>query len=345
MWYNGSMGKQISFSELEYQNKRKKTQKERFFASMEAIVPLSRWCAIIRPYYYENGTGRPPIELETILKMYLVSNWFSLSDEQAEDLLCENLTVRKYVGVEGDAPDSTTLCKFRHILEVNELTQVIFDELTGLLRKQDTMLKKGTIVDATFIEAPNSIKNKDKQPNPDMKNGKKGKKHYFGMKAHIGVDKDSGLIHSIATTTANESDLTNAYKVLHGEEEENWGDSGYVGIEKRPEICEKYSDGTGEVVGCHKKTKKPLLRKREDIQFHINKKRSKVITEEDKEEERLKSQARSKVEHAFCVIKHIFGFRKTRLRTVAKNHVKLLMLATLANLYRCSQRKIALKAG
>ena len=336
------MKKQLSFSDVEYADKRKKTQKERFLEKMEAILPLERWCAIIRPYYYVKGSGRQPIELEIMLKMYLLSNWFNLSDEQAEDLLCENMTVRKYVGIDGDAPDSTTLCKFRHILEDNDLTQAIFEDLARVLQTNSVMLKEGTIIDATFIEAPNSAKNKDKQPNPNMKNGKKGKKHYFGMKTHMGVDKESGLIHSVATTTANESDLINAYKVLHGEEKKVWGDSGYVGLERRPEICEKYHDGSGEIEGYHKKTKAPLLKKKTDMEFHINKKRSKVITETDKEEERLKSQVRSSVEHVFCIIKHQFGFRKTRLRTVEKNHAKLLMLATLANLYRCSQRKIAL---
>ena len=159
------------------------------------------------------------------------------------------------------------------------------------------------------------------------------------MKAHIGVDKDSGLVHSVATTTANVSDLVTANEVLHGEEAVVYGDSGYVGLERRPEICEKYSDGTGEVNGRHKKTGTPLLKKRANIKFEINRKRGKVITDEDKEIERKKSQVRSKVEHSFCVIKHIFNFRKTRLRTVAKNHAKILMLATLANIFRCLQYK------
>lgn len=332
------MEKQMSFSEVEFRNKRKRTRKEIFFEKMENYVPLKEWCEIVRPHYYEKGNGREAIPVEIMLKMYLVSNWFNLSDPQTEDTLNENMAVRNYVGLTGDAPDETTLCKFRKLLENNKLTEKFFNHLNEVLIENKVLLKEGTIVDASFIEAPNSIKNKDKQPNPNMRNGKKGRKHFFGMKVHVGCDKDTGLVHSVATTTANESDLANMHKVLHGEEKGAWGDSGYVGAERRVEICEKYQDGTGELDGKHKKTNTPLLRKREDIAFHINKKLSKVVTQEDKEHERLKSQVRSKVEHVFCAIKHTFGFRKTRLRTIEKNHAKLLMMCALTNLLRCSQR-------
>jgi IS5 family transposase len=333
------MDRQLSFSQVEFANKRNPTSKERFFAKMEQYVPLKAWCDIVRPYYYVKGNGREPIALEVMMKMYLVSNWFNLSDPQTEDMLNENLAVRKYVGINGVAPDETTLCKFRKLLDENGLTQQFFTQLTTVLIENKVLLKEGTIVDASFIEAPNSIKNKDKQPNTNFRNGKKGKKHFFGMKVHIGVDKDSGLVHSVATTTANESDLANMHQVLHGDESYVGGDSGYVGAERRVEICEKYQDGTGEFEGVHKKTKTPLLRKRQDVTFHINKKLSQVITDADKEIERTKSSIRSKVEHVFCAIKHIFGFRKTRLRTVAKNHSKLLLLSALTNVLRCAQRK------
>jgi IS5 family transposase len=335
------MENQISMSQIEFASKRNPTSKERFFAKMEEYVPFASWCEIVRPHYYVKGNGREPIALEIMLKMYLVSNWFNLSDPQTEDMLNENLAVRKYVGLNGVSPDETTLCKFRKLLEDNGLTSQIFTQLTNVLTENHVLLKEGTIVDASFIEAPNSIKNKDKTANPNFRNGKKGKKHFFGMKVHIGVDKDSGLVHSVATTPANESDLANMHSVLHGDERGVWGDSGYVGAERRVEICEKYQDGTGEFEGVHKKTKTPLLRKKQDIKFHINKKLGQVITDTDKELERTKSSVRSKVEHVFCAIKHIFGFRKTRLRTVAKNHSKLLMLTALANVLRCSQRKYA----
>jgi len=352
------MEKQIKFSQIEFAHKRKKTRKEKFFEKMEQYAPLNEWCEIVRPHYYEKGNGREPIALEIMMKMYLVSNWFNLSDPQTEDMLNENMAVRNYVGLTGDAPDETTLCKFRKLLEDKGLTEQFFNHLnevliknkvllkegTKVLLKEGTkvLLKEGTIVDASFIEAPNSIKNKDKRPNPNMRNGKKGKKHFFGMKVHVGCDKASGLVHSVATTTANESDLANMHKVLHGDEKGVWGDSGYVGAERRVEIYEKYQDGTGTYDGVHKKTNTRLLRKRDDIAFLINKKLSKVITDEDKEAERLKSQVCSKVEHVFCAIKHTFGFRKTRLRTIEKKHAKLLMMAALSNVLRCSQRNYAL---
>jgi len=338
------MGNQISFSEIEYQGKRKKTQKEKFLERMRAIIPMDKWCAIIRPYYYENGNGRQPIPLDTMLRMYLVSLWYNLSDEAAEDLIYESMSVRNYVGITGDAPDSTTLCKFRHILENNNLTKVIFDELTKLLETKKVMFKKGTIVDATIIDAPHSTKNKDKKPTPEMSaTFKKGPR--YGLKAHIGVDRDSGLVHSVAITTAKEQDIANAVKVLHGKEEIVQGDAGYVSIEKRLDICELYQDGTGQTEKLERGHKKKIstFKKRTDVKFVINKKRSQIITKEDKEAEREKSRVRWKVENPFCIVKHIFGFRKTRYRTMAKAAHKLLMLFALANLYHCVQRKITLK--
>ena len=340
------MSNQINFSEVEYRIKRKKTQKERFLERMESIVPLERWCGIIRPHYYENGNGRQPIPLATMLRMYLVSLWYNLSDAQAEDLIIENMAVRNYVGVSGEAPDETTLCKFRHILESNNLMQIIFEELRGLLQEKKVMLKEGTIVDATIIEAPDSTKNKDKKPNSEMRLTKKGNKKYFGIKAHIGVDKESGLIHSVAVTAANVSDIEMANAVLHGEESEVRGDAGFIGIEKREEICEKYQDGSGrkeKQKPSHGKKRPDTLVKRQDVKFIINRKRSTVITEEEKAEERAKSRIRAIVEHSFCTLKHVFGFRRVRYRTVVKSTHQLLMLFALVNIYRCSQRKWNIK--
>jgi IS5 family transposase len=340
------MSNQISFSEVEYRVKRKKTQKEKFLEKMRSIVPLERWCEIIRPFYYENGNGRQPISLAVMLRMYLVSLWYNLSDEAAEDLIIESLSVRNYVGITGDAPDSTTLCKFRHILENNNLTKIIFDELTALLQEKKILFKEGTIVDATIIEAPDSTKNKDKKSNPEMRSTKKGNNNYFGLKAHIGVDKDSGLVHGVAVTTANVSDVEMANEVLHGDEKEVRGDAGFIGLEKREEICEIYKDGTGrkeKQKPSHGKKRADTFVKKSGVSFIVNKKRSQVITEEDKAEEKAKSQVRAKVEHAFCIVKHLFGFRKARYRTLTKSTHQLLMLFALANLYRCVMRKICLK--
>jgi IS5 family transposase len=337
------MEKQVSFCEMEYLNKRKKTQKEKFLEKMQAIVPLEKWCAIVRPFYYENGNGRQPTPLAVMLRMYLISLWYNLSDEMTEDLIIENMAVKGYVAMDGEAPDSTTLCKFRHILESNNLTKTIFDELRKTLEERKILLKQGTIVDATIIEAPNSVKNKDKKPTPEMSHTFK-KRPFYGMKAHIGVDQDSGLVHSVATSTAKESDIGNAVKVLHGEEEYVRGDAGFVGLEKREEICELYKDGSGEVETHSKSGKKiETLKKRADVKFVINKKRGQIKTEEDKEAEREKSKVRWKVENPFLIVKHHFGFRKTRYRTIAKTECKLLMLFALANLFCCAQKKLLTK--
>jgi len=307
---------------------------------------LEWWCEIIRPYYYENGNGRQPIPLAIMLRMYLVSLWYNLSDEAAEDLIYESFSVRNYVGITGDAPDSTTLCKFRHVLEKNNLTQRIFEELRKVFEDKKIICKEGTIVDATIIAAPDSTKNKDRKPNPEMKAVKKGGKTYFGLKAHIGVDKKSGMVHSVAVTPANVSDIEMANAVLHGKEKEIYGDAGFIGLEKREEICEKYSDGSGrkeKQKPSHGKKRPDTFVKREDVKFIISKKRKSVITEEDKAEERAKAQVRAKVEHAFCALKHIFGFRRARYRELIKTTHQLLMLFALVNVYRCAQRKLSLR--
>jgi IS5 family transposase len=208
------------------------------------------------------------------------------------------------------------------------------------------MFKEGTIVDATIIAAPDSAKNKERKPNAEMRATKKGNKTYFGLKAHIGVDKDSGMVHSVAVTPANVSDVEMANAVLHGEEKEIYGDAGFTGLEKRAEICEKYQDGSGrkeKQKPSHGKKREDTLVRKADVKFIINRRRGIVKTEEEKEEEKAKSSIRAKVEHQFCIVKNIFGFRKTRYRTIEKNAHKLLMLFTLANLLRCAQRKITLK--
>lgn len=338
------MENQISFGELEFSRKRKRTQKEVFFERMEELIPLKEWCNIIEPYYYENGNGRQPIALEKMLKMYLVSQWYNLSDPAAEDMLNENLAARKYVGIKGDAPDETTLCKFRGILEENGLNRAIFEMFAARLIEKQVMMKEGTIVDATIIAAPESRKNKAKQRTPEMGTTHKGNNRYYGMKAHIGTDAESGLVHSMAATAANVSDIEKASETLHGDESKVYGDAGFTGIEKRVDICEKYQDGSGEMEWLKHSHKKPpymVCKKKVGVEFLINEKRCKVKTEEQKESERKKSKVRAKIEHIFDIIKNRFNFKKTRYRTLAKNENKLLMLFTLANVYRCSQMRLS----
>jgi IS5 family transposase len=340
------MEKQVSFSDIDFQNKKKKTKKELFLEKMSQSVPLKLFCDLIQPFYYKNGNGRHPIPLEIMVKMYLVSNWYNLSDESTEDLLYDSLTVKNYVGVTNNVPDATTLGKFRvEIIERNNLNKQIFDELNKRLTEQGILLREGTIVDATIITAQGSTKT-----NPEMSTTIKGGKEYFGIKAHIGVDKNSGLVHSVAVTTARAHDVTAANSVLHGDEKEIFGDAGYTGIDRRPEVCERFHDGTGEMEyyltskGVNKKRKIWLLKKRE-LTFHINAKKSKVFSPEQALTEVKKSHIRSKVEHSFGLLKHIFGFRQTRYKTLAKNENKLFMMFALANIFRCSQKQIIHNIG
>ncbi len=341
------MNKQISFSEIEFGNKRKRTRKEVFFEKMEKIVPLKDWCRIIEPYYYERGNGRPPIKLEIMLKMYLVSQWFNLSDSETEDIANENLSVRKYIGITGDAPDETTLCKFRGILEKNDLTEKIFKSFNAKLEREHVILHEGTIVDATIIEAPTSKKNAAHQQTPEMGATNKNGTHHYGSKAHIGIDKDSKIVHSIEVTPANVNDIEEVGKLVHGEEKEVYGDAGYIGMEYKVEICEKFQDGSGQVEWIknksHNSRKKLVCKKRNDIKFEISRKRKSVKTEEERKREREKSRIRIHIEHVFAVIKERFGCRKILYRTLNKVKTKLVMLFTLANVLTYSRMKLCTK--
>lgn len=340
------MEKQISFSEIEFRNKSKKVRKEVFFEKMEKIIPMKEWCELIRPYYYENGNGRQPKELEIMLKMYLVSQWFNLSDPETEDMLNDSMSARNYVGITGNAPDETTLCRFRHIMEENGLTEKIFKSFNARLEAEHIIMHEGTIVDATIIEAPTSKKNKSHQRTPEMGATKKDDRHYYGSKAHIGIDKDSKIVHSVSVTSANVNDIEEVGNLVHGKEKEVYGDAGYIGIEKKAGICEKYQDGSGEVEWVYSTTKKPrhmVCKIDKTVKFEISKKRSTVTTEEEKEREKKKSRVRIHVEHVFAVIKERFGCRKILYRTLNKVRTKLLMLFTLANVLTYSRLKLCTK--
>jgi len=313
---------QMNFSEFEYANKKRKTRKEVFLEKMNRVVPMARWCEIIRPFYYENGSGRQPIELETMLRMYLVGNWFNMSDEATEDALYDSMAIKNFVG---GTPDATTLCKFRKILEHNRLTKKIFEEQNKLFNEQGLILHEGTIVDATIIESPKKT---------EGGYTRKNERRYYGTKAHLGVDKKTGYIHSVFVTPANVQEVTVAQDILHGNELEVYGDAGYIGIEKREDICTKFNDGTGEVEyitnHSHKKRHYYVLKKRE-INFYICPKQSKKTNSPN---EQTISKIRKKVEHAFCKLKFLFGYRRTRYRTLSKNTAHLYTMFTLVNLSR-----------
>ena len=313
------MTNQKSFGDLEYEGKKRTTKREKFLNIMEEIIPWDEWVEFVRPYYPKGERGRPPKEIETMLRMYLLQVWYSLSDEMLEDSIYDSQSMRRFVGInflEENVPDATTLLKFRHMVEENGLSKQIFDAIKGVLVKCGRMMKEGTIVDATLIDAPSSTKNLKKERDPEMKQTKKGNQWYFGFKSHVGVDAESGLVHSVETTAANVHDVTMTAKLLHGEEKAVYGDSGYLGAEKQEDIKGKI----------------------DEIKWNIALRRSTIgkLPPEEREAakaiEHKKASIRAKVENPFHIIKNIFGFRKTRYRGIAKNHSLLYMLYVSANL-------------
>lgn len=323
------MDKQQSFSDIEYNCKKKQTRKEIFLNAMEELIPWEEWLSFIEPYYPKAGNGRPPINMEVMLRMYLVQNWFNLSDEATEDSIYDVQSIRQFVGVnlsEENAPDATTLLHFRHLLEANDLAIKMFDAIKNALKYNGYMMTQGTIVDAAIISAPSSTKNKEHVRDPEMKSTKKGNNYYFGMKGHIGVDSESGFIHTLETTAANEADITVAHKLLHGKEIFMYGDAGYVGVEKRGEFSGK-----------------------SELSYQINKRRSTLKklpecqqTDELLYHEKEKSSIRAKVELPFHILKNIFKFKKTVYRGLMKNTTRLHMLFALANLYLCRLKGVSL---
>jgi IS5 family transposase len=314
-------GKQLGFGDYEQTTARKRTKRERFLAQMEAVVPWKALIDLIKPHYPKAGSkgGRPAYPLETMLRIHLMQQWYDLSDPAMEDALIEVPTMRRFAGIDlisERIPDETTILGFRHLLEKHDLGKQIFETVKAHLKDQGMSMKQGTIIDATLIAAPSSTKNKKGERDPEMHQTKKGNQWYFGMKVHIGVDKDNGLIHSIETTSANVHDLTPAAELLHGEETVVYADSGYQGIEKREEM-------KGKAVGFR-------------VAMRPGKRRALPDTPEGRLDdliETAKAHIRAKGEHPFRVIKRQFGFQKTRLRGMMKNGCKVNVLAALANLF------------
>jgi IS5 family transposase len=311
--------KQSSFSEVEFASKKKQTRRDRFLAEIEAATPWSALVAALLPYYPKgDGRGRPPIGLERMLRMYIAQQCFGLSDEGVEDAIYDSQSIRGFVGIDlthESAPDATTLLKFRRLLEKHELTRRIFDEINGHLASKGLMMREGTIVDATLIAAPPSTKNSDKERDPEMHQSKKGNDWHFGMKAHIGVDMATGLVHTVVGTAGNVSDVTQAHALLHGGETMVLGDAGYQGVEKREE-------NAGKAITWHT-AMRPSVRKKL-TKRGVDRHREKL--------EQAKASVRAKVEHCFHVVKCLFKHRKTRYRGLAKNNAQLLTLFGFANL-------------
>ena len=315
----GAIEMQSSFSELEYAAKKKVTRRDRFLAEIEAITPWVELERTIAPFYPSNGgRGRLPIGLSRMLRMYVAQQCFGLSDEGIEDALYDSQAIRRFVGINlsrESAPDATTLLKFRRLLETHQLTESIFNAINAHLANKGLLLREGTIVDATLIAAPPSTKNREGKRDEEMHQAKKGQQWYFGMKAHIGVDAQSGLVHTLIGTAANVSDVTQAQALLHGDETEVFGDAGYQGVEKRDENLE-----------C-------------PVTWHIALRPGKRKALKDTPQgnlvewiEHTKARIRAKVEHPFHVVKNLFRHRKTRYRGLAKNTAQLFSLFGFANL-------------
>ena len=320
--------KQMTFADAEYAGKRKQTRKELFLIEMDQVVPWKGLIALIDPHYPKGEGGRPAYPLMAMLRVHLMQNWFGYSDPAMEEALYETTILRQFAGLSLERiPDETTILNFRRLLEKHELAAGILGVINGYLGDRGLSLRQGTIVDATLIHAPSSNKNQDGKRAPEMHQTKKGNQYYFGMKAHIGVDDESGLVHSVVGTAANVADVTQVDKLLHGDENVVSTDAGYTGVEKRPE-----HEGRKVIwqVAARRSTYKKL-----DKRSALYKAKRKI--------EKAKAQVRAKVEHPFRVIKRQFGYVKTRFRGLAKNTAQLVTLFALSNLWMA--RRHLLNAG
>ena len=320
------MTKQASFSELEYAAKKKQTRRDRFLAEIEAVTPWGGLERTITPFYPSSGgRGRPPIGLTRMLRMYVAQQCFGLSDEGVEDALYDSQAIRRFVGIDlarEAAPDATTLLKFRRLLETHQLTESIFNAINAHLAEKGLLLREGTIVDATLIAAPPSTKNREGKRDEEMHQAKKGNQWHFGMKAHIGVDPESGLVHTIECTTAKVADISMMESCLHGEETLVLGDRGYHRKNRTIDTFEKEGDLT-----VLTPTKKPAGGK---------------LSKEQKAFNRLLSAIRAVVEHPFRVVKRQFGYTKVRYRGLAKNTGQIVTLFALTNLWLARKRLLPL---
>ena len=288
---------------------------------MDRIIPWDEWITLIRPYYYKGERGNKPYELGLMVRLYILQNLYDLSDEGTVAEVIDSRAFSDFCGVDSSnqVPDGDTLGRFRNLLIQHGLQAKLFAQVIAMLKERGLILKKGTIVDSTIISAPSSTKNKEKKRDPEACQTKKGNTWYFGYKAHIGVDRDSGLVHTVEATAANISDVTMTSKLLHGEEETVNGDSGYVGAEKREDAIVRNKAG--------KKIKYRINRRPSQI-----KKLSKSGQYKAKKQEHDKSSVRAKIEHVFGVVKGLLKFKKTRYRGLRKQEAKFNIMFALANL-------------
>jgi transposase, IS5 family len=307
------MGNQRTFASMAWQAKGKVTRRERFLAETDAVIPWARLLGLIAPHYPKAGNGRQPLGMEKMLRIYFLQQWFNLSDPQAEDAIYDSESMRRFARVElGDevVPDESTILRFRHLLERHGLTQAIFDSITGLLEERRLLLRSGTIVDATIIAAPSSTKNASATRDPEMKQTRKGKNWHFGMKLHIGADK-RGIVHTVRATNAAVADITQLPDLLHGQEREVFGDQAYWKEDDRA-----FLESWG-------------------VRYRINRRPSRrPLSKRWRMINRARSRTRARGEHAFRIVKQLWGFAKVRYRGLAKNLARAQTMFALANLYQ-----------
>ena len=319
--------KQQTFSDIEYADRRKKTKREEFLETMDRMIPWQYWVDIIRPYYPSGKRGRPPKKIETMLRMYLMQNWFNLSDVCVEDAIYDSYAMRSFMHLDfltEQVPDATTLLHFRHLIEENKIGEKIFNDVKIRLDKAGLIMHGGSIVDASIISAPSSTKNQESKRDPEMHQTKKGNQWYHGMKIHTGVDAGSGYVHTITGTAANVHDIEETAKLIREDDEIVYGDSGYSGAEKREDIQQDEHLST--------------------IEFRTNIRPSSIKVPKsyqginwDKKIENRKSSTRCKVEHPFLIVKKQFGYCKVAYRGIAKNLNRFHVLFASANLIMCAR--------
>src|SRR5215813_11080749 len=316
------MGEQRTFAGIAWSQKGKVTRREQFLAEMDAVIPWVELLALIEPYYPKAGRGRQPLGMEKMLRIYFLQQWFNLSDPQAEDAIYDSESMRRFARVElGDdvVPDESTILRFRHLLEQHRLTATIFEAVRDLLEERRLLLRAGTIVDATIIAAPSSTKNATATRDPEMKQTRKGKSWHFGMKLHIGTDQ-RGVVHTVGATDARTADITQLPALLHGQEREIFGDQAYWKEADRQAFTAQ------------------------GVRYRVNRRPSyRPLTQRWRLINRARSRTRARGEHAFRVIKQLWGFTKVRYRGLAKNLARAQTMFALANLYQV--RRQLLPAG
>jgi transposase, IS5 family len=311
--------RQFSFVDSEFDS-RKPTRRGQFLAKMEQVVPWQRLRAVVEPHYRDPASGRRRLDLEMMLRIHLMQIWFGYGDLAMEEALLEVHVLRRFAGITSvqGAPDETTICKFRHLLEQHGLSEGIFTAVNEYLSSEGLVVRRGTIVDATIISAPTSTKNSKGERDPEMHQTKKGNQWYHGMKAHVGVDLESGLVHTVTVTSANVSDVTETPKLLHGQESVVFADAGYVGAAKREVLKDVKVDWQ---IAARRSTVEKL---------------PEAVREIVRESERIKAMLRAKVEHVFQVLKCVFGYRKVKYRGMTKNGAHMARMMAMVNLHKAA---------